>query len=308
MPAASKTSKSKSGTRTTRAASPGRGSRRSAHASRGGNAAPKGLQRANAPSDAPYVYVYCAVRGAVSARVLTGLRSLPGAKPPRALVITDTLSLIVADVPADAYRAENVEARLGDLDWVGRCGSAHHAVAEALAPTHTIAPLRPFTLFSSEERARARFSSLVRNLDTALERVSGKAEWVLRIGTPDRALISERTPEATGRVVSGATFLAQKAAARQSTAERAARVRGDAAALFRALSTVADQADQREPDPGTGLLLDAAFLVSRRRSAAFKRKLQAGAKGLLRDGCRVSLTGPWPPYSFVALTSEPEVE
>jgi hypothetical protein len=237
---------------------------------------------------------------------LSGLPSLPGGKPPRALAIADNLSLVVANVPADAYRADVVEARLGDLDWVGRCGSSHHAVADALTPAHTVAPLRPFTLFSSEERARARFSSLVEDLDAALERVSGKSEWVLRIGTPDPALMSiDRQAAAPARAVSGAAFLAQKAAARQAAAERAARVRRDAAAVFHTLSSVADQADRREPDPGTGLLLDAAFLVSRRQSAAFKRTLQAEARGLLRDGCRVSLTGPWPPYSFVALALGP---
>jgi len=240
----------------------------------------------------------------VNARALGKLPPLPGGAAPRPLAVTEDISLIVADVPADLYRAETVEARLGDLDWVGRCGSAHHAVADALVTKHTVAPLRPFTLFSSEARAAETFRALSNELDAALRRVSGKAEWVLRIGKPDpsrlRSELKENTPS---RPASGASFLAQKAAAKRSAADRAARVRQDAATVFEALANTADQSTERPPDPATGLLLDAAFLVPVSETLTFKRLLESTAAGLLRDGCRVSLTGPWPPYSFVSLNS-----
>jgi hypothetical protein len=82
-------------------------------------------------------------------------------------------------------------------------------------------------------------------------------------------------------------------------------VRHDAAAVFAALARLAAESSERPAVPGTGLLLDAAFLVPSRQIASFKRVLETEAKGLLRDGCRVSLTGPWPPYSFVSLDSGP---
>jgi hypothetical protein len=264
----------------------------------------------NARREPPYVYVYCAVRGAPSARVLSKLPALPDASPPRALALNDGVRLIVADVPASAYRAEAIEARLSDLDWVGRCGKAHHAVADALAAKHTVVPLRPFTLFSTDARARATFADLIDQLEAALDHVSGKAEWVLRIGQPDPARVAART--SSGRKpsppTSGTSFLAQKAAAKKSASELAARVRHDAAGVFDALAKVADQSNERPPVPGTGLLLDAAFLVPSRQTASFKRVLETEAKGLLSDGCRVSLTGPWPAYSFVSLDSGPNRE
>jgi hypothetical protein len=252
-----------------------------------------------------YVYVYCAVRGTPNARALTKLPSLPDAGAPRVVRLADDIALIVADVPARTYGAHAIESRLGDLDWVGQSGTAHHAVADRLAERHTVVPLRPFTLFSSEARATDTFTALVAELRRALDRVSGKAEWVLRIGQPDPRRAAERPagPRRTPAATSGTSFLAQKAAAKKSASERAARVQRDAAALFDALARVADESSERPPVAGTGLLLDAAFLVPAGGTASFKRVLGAEAKGLLRDGCRVSLTGPWPPYSFVSLDS-----
>jgi hypothetical protein len=69
--------------------------------------------------------------------------------------------------------------------------------------------------------------------------------------------------------------------------------------VFDELGRVADAAHARTA-PGTNLLLDAAFLVSTRRAAVFRRTLARAASGLLRDGCPVSLTGPWPPYTFAS--------
>jgi hypothetical protein len=274
MPAASKTSKSKS-------------------------------QTTKGRNEPPYVYVYCAVSGAVNARALSRLPALPDGSAPRVLRVADDISLVVADVAAKTYRAGAVEARLTDLDWVGRCGTAHHAVADALVARHTVAPVRPFTLFASEARARETFAGLAGDLRQAFERVTGKTEWVLRIGTPEptRMTVADERGR-SNEVTSGTSFLEQKAAAKRAATQLAARVRHDAAAVYEALKKVADVSNERATEPGTGLLLDAAFLVPVRDTTAFKRVLEAEAKGLLRDGCRVSLTGPWPPYSFVSLDSE----
>jgi hypothetical protein len=104
--------------------------------------------------------------------------------------------------------------------------------------------------------------------------------------------------------VSGTSFLTQKAAAKQAAADLATRLRHDAAHVFDSLAGIAEEASERSTDNAPGLLLDAAFLVSARRTTAFKKALERAAQGLLRDGCRVSLTGPWPPYSFVALEAK----
>jgi hypothetical protein len=278
-------------------------------------------------ADNDHLYVFCAVRGPLAPRVVAKLPTMPGAAAARAIPLTDDISLVVADVPAATYRSETLDARMSDLDWVARCGTAHHAVADAIAPKHTVVPFRLFTIFSTEARARATLRRAAARIDEALNRVKGKAEWALRIAKPDAARVetdtrtgkSERGPasvgsgrkaasgtsphERQGRMGpgTGTSFLAQKAAAKLAAADLATRVRGDAAQVFDTLADIADEASERSIDAAAGLLLDAAFLVSARRTAGFKKALEGAAQGLLRDGCRVSLTGPWPPYSFVSL-------
>jgi len=46
-------------------------------------------------------------------------------------------------------------------------------------------------------------------------------------------------------------------------------------------------------------LLDAAFLVPKARAASFKALAAREARGLSRQGYAMSVTGPWPPYTFV---------
>ena len=51
--------------------------------------------------------------------------------------------------------------------------------------------------------------------------------------------------------------------------------------------------------PGGPLLLDAAFLVPASRSARFRSLAAREARTLDREGYLVTLSGPWPAYSFV---------
>lgn len=245
-----------------------------------------------------HLYVYCAVRGTPGARAIAKLPPVPGGGPPRVLPLTDTISLVVSSVPADIYRSGTLEARLTDLNWVARCGTAHHAVSDTVARKHTLVPFRLFTLFSSEARARSMLGRRAARIDDALDRVAGKAEWVLRIGMPERGTRSTSGTSGTPGT-SGTSFLAGKAAARQAAAETAKRVRADAARTYDTLADIATDATSRAIEPAMGLLLDAAFLVPARQVPSFKRALSRSAAGLLESGCHVSLTGPWPPYSFV---------
>jgi Gas vesicle synthesis protein GvpL/GvpF len=250
-----------------------------------------------------HLYVFCAVRGRPAPRQVTKLPAMPGGSRPRVVPLSDDISLVVGDVPAADYSGAAIEKRLTDLDWVARCGAAHHAVSDRLAEKHVVVPFRLFTLFSSEAKATAALGKASARIDKALERVKGKQEWVLRIARPGPEAQVKAPAAGAASAASGTAFLRAKADARKADAERATRVRAEAAKVFDALSGAADDSNQRAIEPGTGLLLDAAFLVKTSGAAAFKKTLTRAAASLLQDGCRVSLTGPWPPYSFVSLDS-----
>jgi hypothetical protein len=244
-------------------------------------------------------YVYCVVEGRAPALPATGM---PDGSAPRAVSLDDEVAVIVSDVDAGSYAAEALEPRLSDLDWVSGAGAAHHAVIDAIAESGaTVLPFRLFTLFSSENKATTTLRETRPAMARAFGRVRDKQEWVLRIGKPEpsRAEPAQHAPPPAR--TSGTNFLQARAEAKREAAARATRVREDAAAAYEALEQLADAAKTRPVDTAGNLLLDAAFLVPPARVEAMRETLSRRAERLLRDGCPVSLTGPWPPYSFASM-------
>jgi hypothetical protein len=218
------------------------------------------------------------------------------------VALDDQISIVVADVLSETYNAATLEKKLGDLDWVSRCGAAHHAVAEALLAAHAVLPLRLFTLFSSDARATAALRKSKARIARAFARVKDRQEWVLRIGKPDPALAStDQRAAGPPRSTSGTTFLQAKAGARQEEARRRAVVATDVVRVFETMHDMADEAATRPIPAGTNLLLDAAFLLPKGRINRVRQALTSAAATLLSEGCSISLTGPWPPYSFASL-------
>lgn len=246
------------------------------------------------------MYVYAAAE--VSAAVLPA-DAIPEGASPRLLNLGPNVSLVVSSVPSATYNAASLESRLSDLEWVSAAGAAHHRVVDALSESGLVVlPFRLFTVFSSDEQAVATVRKLGPALSRAFDRVRGREEWVLRVGKPDPARM-EPKGKATAPT-SGTSFLAAKAAAKREDAARAARVKADASASYDALQRLAEGATTKAVEPGGTLILDAAFLIAPSRVDALKQALTNAAAGLLRDGCPVSLTGPWPPYSFASVDTD----
>jgi hypothetical protein len=232
---------------------------------------------------------------------------MPDGRPPRALPLDDDVALVVGDVPSATYAAETLEPRLADLDWVAAAGAAHHAVVDALAAAGSVVvPFRLFTLFSSEDTATTTMRANRAAMGRAFDRVRGRQEWVLRIGRPETARANPNDSASPTTSTSGTSFLQAKADAKREAAARKQRIKEDAAAAFEALEQLADAARTRPIDPQGNLLLDAAFLAPAARVEAMRETLTRHAARLLRDGCPVSLTGPWPPYSFASLDAADE--
>ena len=244
-----------------------------------------------------HVYVYCAVEGSPEALPEVGM---PDGGPPRTLPLQGAVSLIVSDVPAALYNASSLEPKLADLDWVAVAGDAHHAVVDAFAEAGFV--VCPFDcLRSSPMKARRWTRSGARCRPW---RVLSIAYGAARNGCCESASRNPaRAPgvQASAPASSGTGFLRAKADARREELARAERVKHDALTSFEALAKLADAATSRPVDPAGSLLCDGALLVPPSRVEAVREALTRSAERLLRDGCPVSLTGPWPPYSFASL-------
>jgi hypothetical protein len=252
-------------------------------------------------SGADLTYVYCLVEHA--RRPL--LRSFPagiGGGAVRTLDAGGGIRAVVSSVPAESYDEGALARGLQDLDWVGRAAVAHETVVEHFLRAPAVLPMQLFTLFTSDARALEHVQRERTRIERILADVAGQIEWGLRLTFDARAAIDASTSVTTdGR--SGAAYLARKRDLLDVTKARVLAAKREADRLFRIMSREATDTRRRtaleRTAPGARLLLDAAFLVPRQRSAAFRAALRRHARTLGAGGITVSLTGPWPPYNFI---------
>jgi Gas vesicle synthesis protein GvpL/GvpF len=217
-----------------------------------------------------------------------------------------SLWLVVADAPPVRYGEDAINRGLSDLDWVSRAAVAHEGVIESFAAAAAVLPMKLFTIFSSDDRAREHMRADARRIAATVRRVANHQEWGVRVMLdPAGATAKARAGSATAKKsqTSGAAFLQRKKAERDASAELARRAQDTVATLYDQLAGFAGQARRRAaselPVQGGPLLLDAAFLVPVKKSARFRAAVDREARTLGRHGYRVTLTGPWPPYTFV---------
>jgi Gas vesicle synthesis protein GvpL/GvpF len=225
---------------------------------------------------------------------------------PRAIEIARGLYAIVADAPAARYNQVVIERNLTDLDWVSRAAVAHEGVVEHFIDARAVLPMKLFTIFANDDRAVAHLRRERLRLSAVARRVAGQHEWGVRVLLDSsRAVAEPQTPvmRAKDGADIGAAYLLAKKVRRDAAEELAMRARRTAAGVYERLAKKARAARKRmsrDLPSGQGtLLLDAAFLVARNRQAAFRAAAAKEAKGLAPKGYAVTLTGPWPPYTFV---------
>jgi hypothetical protein len=255
------------------------------------------------PDASTYVYAICVTAGRVAPATLKRFpRNTPLAHP-RGIPLPGDRTLVAAEVPTSAFGAETPVAPR-DIDWAARCAAAHHAIVQRLADRRgaTVVPLRPFTLFPDDTAAAASLKAGRRALDAAFRRIEGRAEWVVRVTRPLEPAAPATRPRV--RAASGTDFLAARVAERRSTADRERRVRAGTDALADGLAAVSAHVLLRPLAPGSGLILDAACLVATKERGRFRAAIASRSRPLRAENCRVTVTGPWPAYSFVTLAED----
>jgi len=251
-------------------------------------------------------YLYCLVQSARLPSFSGAPAGLPGTGKPRAIDAGGGLWLIAADAPLDRYGEKPIERGLQDLAWVSTVAVPHEAMVEHLARKGTVVPMKLFTLFRSDERALEHIARQRKRIDRLVERIEGREEWGLRVLLDEQAALRRARDEAqavSARGTPGAAFLLRKQKEHEVAREAIERARDRADELFELLARNADDARRRPPPPGDvgkRVLLDAAFLLPRKKAKGFQSKVRAEAKKLADRDYQLTLTGPWPAYTFVA--------
>jgi hypothetical protein len=243
-------------------------------------------------------YVYCIVRRASRPGLATAPGGLPDAGPPAALPLAPALWLVTAPVPLEVYGPGVLEASLRDIDWVSRAAVAHDAVVEhcTRARGASVIPMKLFTMFSTPGRAAAAMRRRQRELARVFEHIEGCEEWGVRVQR-GAGRARGRQP---ARPATGAAFLAARKQARDESKAAMAAVAAVADTAFTSLSGIARDRRRSGEAAGAAPLLDAAFLVPARRRARFRAAAERLARDVAKTGGQMTLTGPWPPYNFVA--------
>jgi hypothetical protein len=249
------------------------------------------------------VYLYAVVRSPRRPSLARAPSGLPQAGTLRVLDAGAGLWLVAADVPLARYGEEAIERGLKDLDWVAARALAHEEVVRHFARRLTTVPMRLFTLFRGDDRAREHVQKSKAQLARVLSRVEGCEEWGVRAFADEKA---ERPKAAVLRGPDvGRRFLEQKRAQHRAASSSSTAAARAAQAFVRTLGHSA-RAQRKLPIPSAAtssrLLVDAAFLVPRDERQSFRRAVAKAAAEGRRQGVRITSTGPWPPYNFVDAT------
>jgi hypothetical protein len=243
-------------------------------------------------------YLYALVRSDRAPKLAGAPAGLPGMGDLRLIPTGPGVSLVAADAPVLRYGAAPIERGLQDLDWVSRCALAHEEVVRHFARRLTTLPMRLFTLFSTDERARAHVHASAARMSRVLTQVEGCEEWGMRV------FVDEPRPHPKWTVATaddaGRKFLEGKREAQRAGRPVAASALRAAGALLRDLKGRA-RAQRALPivaPNGRRLLADTAFLVPRADRREFRAAVRAAAEHGRTRGLSVTLNGPWPPYNF----------
>lgn len=252
------------------------------------------------------LYVY-----AIGRREVIAPPSVPGVDGSNEFVVIaeQSLSALCSRVDSAGFSQDTVDAHASDLDWLGAIGYRHQDVVGAAFEAGDIVPLRAFTLFSSDEALREHLRDEQAGILNLLERVRGREEWSVRISfeheTWQKAVesrssrLAELAREAESAPAGRAYLLRKKMDEERKNATRECE-REILDAIEVELQSGLPQSAEIRPrpiDPGVALQID--VLVDRSESS-IERLHRALARRFEGEGVVLALSGPWPPYTFVA--------
>ncbi|KXK60675.1 hypothetical protein AWW66_17485 [Micromonospora rosaria] len=253
-----------------------------------------------APAATDAVWLHGVTTG-VAPGTLAGIVGIAGT-PVRAVPAAGLVA-VVSDAPLTEYGEEALRRNLEDLTWLEQTARAHHAVVAALSRAAVVVPARLATVHSDDDRVTRVLVERRDEFAGTLARLADRDEWGVKgyvvPGPPPPA--AEPTGGGGG---AGAAYLRRRRA--QLTArEEGQQIAADAAAaVHTALAGYAAAArrhapqDRRLSGASTAMALNGAYLVDRDRVDHFADLVRGLADR--HPQLRLELTGPWPPYSFVA--------
>lgn len=183
---------------------------------------------------------------------------------------------------------------------------AHEHVIESVMKNYTIIPMSFGTVFRTDEDIREVLKSIYSSLKDVLDQMAGKLEFGLKVNWERDQIIEELKREDDEirqfhqeiiRKHLQSTYLARMQLGRMIDKALTERSTAYVRDIYEALRSVCVASRDNQPI-GDKMIMNAAFLVERRRESEFDGVVNKIAR---RYGKRLKFkyTGPWPPYNFV---------
>jgi hypothetical protein len=260
----------------------------------------RGPRPAGAEASPGATYVYCLVQSARAPSVRGAPAGIPGAGPPRVLPVGRGIWAIVADAPLDRFSGEQLQQDLQDIETVSRHALAHASMIEFFFERAPVIPLKLFTLFSQDDRARRHLAGRGSQVRTLFARLRGLEEWGIRITAAPEPL--DVPPAAlTGPITtSGRDYLRIKKRLQDRGGAPSRGTQQDVGAALKALAAQTRKEDFPPAGRGRPFVAGASFLVKAKRRTAWRKRVAEITRALDRQGHRLEMSGPWPPYHFAS--------
>ena len=196
------------------------------------------------------------------------------------------------------------DASLEVLDSTRENVLAHERVNETVMREHTVIPMSFGTIFKTREDIVELLRSAAEAFADVLDKMQNKLEFGLKVlWDRDQAIrevegededISRLKKEISGQ--KGPTYFARMQYGRLVDSALQSRSERYVADILENLRDVSVASRINKPI-GDKMIMNAAFLITRDREAAFDAKVKAIASRF--DRLTFKYTGPWPPYNFV---------
>jgi Gas vesicle synthesis protein GvpL/GvpF len=183
---------------------------------------------------------------------------------------------------------------------------AHEHVIETVMKNHTIIPMSFGTVFRTDNDIKEVLKGIYPSLKDVLKQMEGKLEFGLKVNWDRDQIIEElkhqdeeirRFHREIVKKQLQSTYFARMQLGRmidKALAERAAQYVRE---IYEALRVCCVASRDNQPI-GDKMIMNAAFLVERKREAEFDGVVNKIAKKYGKR-LRFKYTGPWPPYNFV---------
>lgn len=221
------------------------------------------------------------------------------------------ITAVVTKVPVDDFSGVAAEEKFKDTNWLTHKVLEHKEVIEKIMQHSPVLPVQFGTLFLSLENLEKQIAQNDTSILGYFDKVQNHEEWAVKILLTKEATYDylyqknlAEVSEIFQALKPGVRYLKEKQLQASTKASMAGFLEQSCQHIVEILSRNTIEGCKREvtsadtEQDGKELVLNLAFLVERSKAASFSVLVQS-----LRDesspyGIDITVTGPWPTYSF----------